>query len=98
MSTEMVELAQDLSSFNNIPVTEALDKLRAGLLGETEPLKSLGAAFNQAELEAKALELGLISQGDKLDANAKMQASYALIMGDSDRPGRRCTVTASPTK
>lgn len=80
MSGGLVQLAQDLSSFNNIPVEEALDALRAGMTGETEPLKRLGASFSAAELEAKALSMGLVKQGDELDNNAKAQAAYALIM------------------
>lgn len=80
MSGGLVQLAQDLSSFNNIPVEEALDALRAGMTGETEPLKRLGAAFSAAELEAKAMSMGLVEQGGELDNAAKAQAAYALIM------------------
>ena len=80
MSIGLVQLAGDLASFNNMDPTEVLDKLRAGLTGETEPLKSLGVNINQALLEQKALELGLWDGVDALDASAKAQASYALIM------------------
>jgi phage-related protein len=60
MSMELVELAADLASFNNMDPTEVLDKLRAGLTGETEPLKALGVNMNQTRIAAKALELGLV--------------------------------------
>lgn len=60
MSTELLQLAADLASFNNIDPTVALEKLRAGLTGETEPLKTLGVNLNQVAIKAKALELGLI--------------------------------------
>jgi hypothetical protein len=60
MSTQLVGLAGDLSSFNNMKPEEVLDKLRAGLSGETEPLKSLGVNLNQALIEEKAFELGLV--------------------------------------
>lgn len=59
MSTNIVSLAGDLASFNNMDPTEVLDKLRAGLTGESEPLKALGVNINQAAIEAKALEMGL---------------------------------------
>ena len=42
MSMGLVTLAGDLASFNNMAPEEVLEKLRAGLTGETEPLKSLG--------------------------------------------------------
>lgn len=80
MSQDMVMLAQDLASFNNIPVEEALDAIRSGLTGETEPLKRLGASFNAAELEAKALSMGLMEQGGEMSNAAKAQAGMALIL------------------
>lgn len=80
MSMSLVELAADLASFNNMNPTEVLDKLRAGLVGETEPLRSLGVNLNQAMLEAKALELGLWDGVDALDASAKAQAAFSIIM------------------
>lgn len=80
MSTGLVTLAGDLASFNNMDPTDVLDKLRAGLSGETEPLKSLGVNINEALIKQKALELGLWDGVGALDASQKAQASYALIM------------------
>jgi len=54
-----VTLASDLASFNNAMPQEALDALRAGLTGETEPLKRFGVNLSAAGVAAKALELGL---------------------------------------
>ena len=59
MSVELVKLAADLASFNNMAPEEVLDKLRAGLTGETEPLKALAININAAMVSAKAMELGL---------------------------------------
>jgi len=50
MSTGLVELAADLASFNNMDPTMVLDKLRAGLSGETEPLKTLGVILNASTI------------------------------------------------
>lgn len=80
MSMNLVQLAADLASFNNIDPTVALDKLRAGLVGETEPLKALGVNLNQAAIEARAFQLGLWDGKGALDAAAKAQAAYSLIM------------------
>ena len=80
MSINLVGLAGDLASFNNMEPGIVLDKLRAGLSGETEPLKSLGVNINQALIQEKAFELGLWDGVGTLDAAAKAQASYALIM------------------
>lgn len=80
MSTELVGLAADLASFNNIGTDAALEKLRSGLVGEIEPLRSLGVSFNAAQVEAKALELGLADANGEISEGAKVQARYALIM------------------
>lgn len=80
LSTELVELAADLSSFNNIGTEEALLKLRAGLVGEAEPLRTLGVQLTAATTEAKALEMGLADANGELSEGAKIQARYALIL------------------
>lgn len=80
MSVELTKLAADLASFNNIPVDEALEKIRSGLVGETEPLRTVGVLLNAAAVEAKAMELGLADASGQLSEGAKVQARYALIM------------------
>lgn len=80
LSTGMVGLASDLASFNNTSVDDALEALRSGLVGETEPLKRFGVNMNEATLKAKAMQLGLTDGKGVLDANTKAQAAYALIM------------------
>ena len=80
MSTGLVQLAADLASFNNIDPTEALEKLRAGIVGETEPLRTLGVNLSAAAVEAKALELGLAATAQELTDSDKATARYALIM------------------
>jgi hypothetical protein len=94
MSVELVTLAADLASFNNIPIAQALEKLRSGLVGEVEPLRTVGVLLNQAAVEEKALELGLVKAGEAMTEAAKVQARYALILeqttvqqGDAIRTG-----------
>lgn len=80
MSTKLVKLAADLASFNNVDPTEALDALRSGLVGETEPLKRFGVNLNEATLKAKAMEMGLSDGKATLDASAKAHAAFAAII------------------
>ena len=80
MSTELVQLAGDLASFNNITVDEALTKLRAGLVGEVEPLRTLGVQLSAATVEAKAMAMGLADAEGELSQSALAQARYALIL------------------
>lgn len=80
LSMDVVGLSSDLASFNNLDPTEVLEKLRSGLTGETEPLKSLGINLNQAMIEAKATEMGFKKVNGTFDAASITQARYALIL------------------
>ncbi len=60
MSVNVTKLATDLSSFNNVPVDDALASLKSGLTGETEPLKKFGILMNEAAVQTEAVRLGLI--------------------------------------
>lgn len=80
MSKGIVQLAADLASFNNIDPAEALTKLRAGLVGEAEPLRTLGVNLNAADISARAMALGFKQVNGQFDAGAKAQAAYSLIL------------------
>ena len=81
MSQNLVALSADLASFNNLAggSAEALEKIKSGLAGETEPLRSVGVFLNEAKVKAKAAELGLVGLNGTLTEGAKIQARYALI-------------------
>lgn len=79
-STTMAGLASDLASFNNTSVDDALNALRSGLVGETEPLKRFGVNLNEATLRAEALALGLEVGTGTLSSATKAQAAYSLIL------------------
>jgi phage-related protein len=80
MSTSLVTLAADLASFNNASPEEALQALRSGLVGETEPLRKFGVNINDAAIKAQAAKLGLQGVNGELTAGQKAQAVYALMM------------------
>ena len=79
-SADLVRTSADVASFNNLRPEEALEKLRAGLSGETEPLKQLGILFNAAAVDAKALEMGLGDMNGEITEGSKIIARQALIM------------------
>jgi hypothetical protein len=60
MSTKLVQLAGDLGSFNNVDTATALEALRAGMLGEAEPLRKFGVSLSAARIEAEALAAGIV--------------------------------------
>lgn len=74
MSMEMTGLAADMASFYNLETDVAFEKIRAGISGETEPLKQLGINMSVANMEAYAL-----SQGITKAYNAMSQQEQAIL-------------------
>jgi hypothetical protein len=82
-STNIVQLAGDLASFNNVPIEDVFIALRSGLSGETEPLKRFGVALSDQRLRAEAAALGLGKFTGQLPVAIKSQAAYSLILKDT---------------
>lgn len=80
LSVQFTKLATDLSSFNNVPVEEALLAIRSGLVGEAEPLRRFGVLINDAAVKAEAYRSGLAKVGAVLTEQQKVQARANLIM------------------
>lgn len=74
MSIKLAGLAGDMASFYNLDPDVAFEKIRAGISGETEPLKQLGINLSVANLEAYAL-----SQGMTKAYNSMTQQEQALL-------------------
>jgi hypothetical protein len=85
MSVKMVQLSADLGSFNNIPVAEALEKIRSGLAGEAEPLRQLGVFLSEAAVETEAYASGIAKQGEELTDAQKIQARYNIILDSTTK-------------
>ena len=94
MSVEISKLAGDIASFNNIPVDEALQKLRAGLVGEAEPLRTVGVMMSEAATQAHAMEMGLAASTKELTVADKMYARYNLILKQTEEQQGDAIATA----
>jgi hypothetical protein len=80
MSVDMVALAADMGSFNDASTEEVTEAMGAAFRGETEPIRRFGVILDDATVKAKAAEMGLYSGVGAIDANAKAQATYQLIL------------------
>ena len=80
MSENLTQLGYDLSSFYNISVEDAMQKLQSGLSGELEPLRRLGYDLSQAKLEATAMALGIDKSVSSMTQAEKAQLRYYAIM------------------
>ena len=83
MSTDMVGLAGDFASFYNLDAADAFYKIRAGISGETEPLKELGINMSVANLEAYALSQGITKTYKEMDQAEQATLRYNYLMSVS---------------
>lgn len=83
MSTSMSGLAGDFASFYNLDSQDAFDKIRAGIAGETEPLKQLGINMSVANLEAYALSEGITKSYDSMTQAEQATLRYNYLMSVS---------------
>ena len=86
-SQDLVTLAADVASFNNLRPEEALEKLQAGLRGSNEPLQSIGVLINAAAVETKALEMGLADANGEISEGNKILARSELIYEQLGKSG-----------
>ena len=80
MSQQLTQLGYDISSFQDISVEEAMQKLQSGLAGELEPLRRIGYDLSQAKLEATAFALGIDKSVSSMTQAEKAQLRYYAIM------------------
>lgn len=83
MSQQMVELAADMASFNNEDPTDMLDRIRAGLSGESEPLKKFGTVLSESRVQQFAWKNGIAEGGEVLTDQQKIMARYGLLLEDT---------------
>ena len=80
MSQQLTQLGYDISSFFNVSVEDAMQKLQSGISGELEPLRRLGYDLSQAKLEATALSLGIDKSVSSMTQAEKAELRYYAIM------------------
>ena len=85
MSLQLATLAADYASFHNLKPEEAFEKIRAGMIGSSEPLQSLGKDLRAGAVEAYAFENGLAATKDELTPLVLAQARFGLLMQQSSK-------------
>lgn len=83
MSGEVVKLAADLGSFNNMPTSEVIANIQSALTGMAIPMKKYGVILTEARIKQEALNSKLWGGKGAIDASAKAQAIWNLIQKDS---------------
>lgn len=83
MTKEWMHLAGALSAFHDVPMEEALNAIRSGISGQSEPLKRFGIVLSEAKIEEEALRLGLIKTGQEMSSEVKQMAILSLAYRQS---------------
>jgi hypothetical protein len=88
MSKQVVSLATDLASFNNLNTEQVIADIQSAIVGNTETLRKYGVVAQQSQIVQEALNSGLIKNKSELDANTKAQAILQLALkGTVDAQG-----------
>lgn len=96
MSMQIAGLSGDMASFYNLSGNDAFAKLRAGISGETEPLKQLGINLSVANLEQYALAQGITKTYDAMTEQEKVLLRYNYLLSvTSDAQGDFARTSAS---
>lgn len=80
MSTGLATLAVDLGSFFNAAESDVLVALRAGIVGEAEPLKRFGIVMLESTLQAFALAQGITKSVKSMSIAEKTTLRYNFIL------------------
>jgi len=83
MSQSLTELAADLASFNNADISDVLDAIRSGLIGEAEPLRRYGVLLSEARVQQVAMANTGKSSAAALTNQEKALARYQIILQDT---------------
>ncbi|MGM9660773.1 MAG: hypothetical protein ACI3WQ_09250 [Faecousia sp.] len=88
LSEQMVSLALDLASFNNLNEDDAVNAMAKALMGESESAKSLGAVINDNTLAMAMEQMGYEGKFQALTEAEKMEVRYqAILMQSTDAVG-----------
>jgi hypothetical protein len=82
-AVELTGVAADLAATYGGTTAEAVQALGAAFRGEADPAERFNLRLNQNTVNAKAVELGLAATTSQVDAQAKAQATLALITEQS---------------
>lgn len=83
LSEDLVSLALDLASFNNLSEDDAVNALSKAIMGESEAAKSLGAVLNDNTRQMAMEALGYEGKYDALTETQKMEVNYQAVLMQS---------------
>ena len=80
MSRQLTQLSYDIASFNNIDISDSIQRVQSAFAGELEPVRRLGYDLSQTRLQMYATELGIDSLVSSMTQAEKAQLRYYALM------------------
>lgn len=80
LGVRFARVAADTASLHNLGFGESLEKIRSGLVGEAEPLRSLGVLLSENAVKAQALAMGFRAVDGQFAEGQKVMARAELIV------------------
>ncbi len=88
ISFEVVKLAADLGSFNNLPTEQVMRDIQSALVGNFETMKKYGVVLKATDIQNRILNQGIASQASEITNAQRVTAAYQLILeGTEDAQG-----------
>ena len=79
MSRQVIQMATDMGSFNNLPTAEVADMISAAFRGEYDSLQRLVPTINAAAVEQQAMAMTGKTNAKSLTLQEKAAATMALV-------------------
>lgn len=80
LAKNFTKAAVDIASLYELPVADAVEKLRAGLVGLPKPLRDIGIVLTVARLEQEAMSLGITESVRNMSEANKVGLRYIAVM------------------
>ena len=80
LSKGLTELAYDISSFYNVDVDTAFQRLQSGIAGEIEPVRRWGIALDQASMQEWMLKNNIDAKVNSLNQADKAMVRYNMMV------------------
>ncbi|GIV86633.1 MAG: hypothetical protein KatS3mg054_0662 [Chloroflexus sp.] len=85
ISKALTQLTADYASFHNLSPGEAFEKIKAGLVGSSEPLLALGKDLRVASVQAFALQSGIAKAGEQMTPAQLAMARFGALIAQSSK-------------
>jgi hypothetical protein len=80
MTQKVTKLAGDLAAYNHVELGVAQDALESALSGKTKSLQQFGVVLSEADIKARAYQLGIARVGAELTHAQTAQAAWSVIL------------------